>query len=126
MPNQPPSPDKTSLLPQTEPNPNTTVTTMMEASSTIMAPLYPLNRVFTKGQLEVLILDIDRRRMRWANEVAIELWNASSSLQELQDRNFGQDMSDATITRLATYQAKFRLGQRISDCICWEVEFDFR
>jgi len=85
------------------------------------APLYPPNRIFCREQLEVLnllvhpvwIFDLDNRCMRWANDAAVELWNATS-LQELLDRNFG-DMTEATVTRLTEYRSKFSQGQRICD-----------
>ncbi len=85
-------------------------------------PLYPPDRVFSTEQLEVLnilvhpvwVFDITNRCMKWANEAAVELWNANS-LQDLLDRDFRADMSRATATRLETYQARFKRGQRVID-----------
>jgi len=84
-------------------------------------PLYPPNRTFSTEQMEILnilvhpvwIFDIDNRKLKWANEPAIALWN-STSLTDLTSRNFG-DMSEAAITRLETYQEQFRLGLYVVD-----------
>lgn len=92
-----------------------------EEENSSPAPLYPPNRVFSREQLEVLnllvhpvwVFDIDCKCMKWANEAAVELWNANS-LSDLLDRNFS-DMSEATATRLATYGGLFELGQRVYD-----------
>lgn len=57
--------------------------------------------------LPVWIFDIDRRRVHWANEAAIRIWNAAS-LEELCSRDMGRDMSATVASRLAQYQADFR------------------
>jgi len=88
----------------------------------VEAPLYPPNRVFSKEQLEVLnilvhpvwVFDINNYCMKWANDAAVELWNATS-LQDLIDRDFKTGMSEATVTRLLTYQTRFAKGQRMID-----------
>lgn len=90
------------------------------AVSTVSS-LYPPNRVFSREQLEILnildhpvwVFDIDKRQMRWANQAAVILWNATS-LSELLDRDFA-DMSAATQTRLVRYQRDFSKGQKITD-----------
>jgi signal transduction histidine kinase/ActR/RegA family two-component response regulator len=82
---------------------------------------YSPNRVFSKEQLDILnilihpvwVFDIDSRSMAWANQAAVELWNAES-LEALLERNF-KDMSEATIVRLCGYQHQFNRGERIKD-----------
>jgi signal transduction histidine kinase len=92
-----------------------------EANRPPVVPLYPPNRVYSREQLDVLnilvhpvwVFDVDHRKMSWANEAAVAMWNASSLL-DLVARNF-DDMSEATVTRLKTYQHQFRLGLNIVD-----------
>ena len=84
-------------------------------------PLYRPDRIYSKEQLEVFdilvhpvwVFDIDHRQMKWANEAAVALWNAAS-LSDLLARNF-EDMSEATVTRLETYQQRFRNGLNVVD-----------
>ena len=54
----------------------------------------------------VWVFDIDRRRVHWANQAALQVWRATS-LDELCSRDMGRDMSAAVATRLAQYQADF-------------------
>ena len=54
----------------------------------------------------VWIFDIDRRRVHWANEAALRVWDAAS-LQELRSRDMGRDMSASVAQRLAQYQNDF-------------------
>lgn len=86
------------------------------------APLYPPERVVSREHMDVLnilvhpvwVFDIQNCCMKWANNCAVELWNASS-LQDLLDRDFRTGMSEATITRLATYLVQFEQGQQMID-----------
>jgi diguanylate cyclase (GGDEF)-like protein len=54
----------------------------------------------------VWIFDIDRRRMYWANDAALYVWNAPT-LQTLCERDLGSDMSESVARRLAQYQSDF-------------------
>ncbi len=54
----------------------------------------------------VWIFDIDRRRMHWANDAALHVWNAPT-LQALCERDLGSDMSESVARRLAQYQSDF-------------------
>ena len=101
-------------------DPQTTPSTKEENNEP--APLYPPNRVVTREYLDVLnilvhpvwVFDIQKCCMKWANNCAVELWNATS-LQDLLDRDFKTGMSEATITRLATYLVQFEQGQQMTD-----------
>ena len=81
----------------------------------------PEQRIFSCAQLSILnlivhpiwIFDYVERRMRWANNAGIEMWNASS-LKELQDRSF-QDISEASAKRMEEYMKQFELGLNVSD-----------
>ena len=54
----------------------------------------------------VWVFDIDRRRVHWANQAALNIWR-SPSLEELRSRDMGQDMSATVAARLEQYQADF-------------------
>ncbi len=54
----------------------------------------------------VWVFDIDRGRMVWANQLALQIWNAAS-LDELCSRDMGADMSPAVARRLRQYQQDF-------------------
>lgn len=54
----------------------------------------------------VWVFDIDARRVFWANQCALTVWEAAS-LEELCARDMGQDMSDSVARRLRQYQADF-------------------
>ncbi len=56
--------------------------------------------------LPVWVFDIDHRRVWWANEAALAVWNAPS-LDELCGRDMGADMSASVQRRLAQYQSDF-------------------
>lgn len=80
----------------------------------------PKPRIYSRGELEVFnlldrpiwVFDIDNKAMWWANEAAIELWNADS-LESLLARNFADDMSDSTKVRLTEYCEKFKVGEKV-------------
>ena len=59
------------------------------------------------------IFDIDNISMWWANQKALELWDAGS-LEELLQRDF-TDLSESTRTRLHHYQEQFRKGKVVED-----------
>ena len=56
--------------------------------------------------LPVWIFDIDARRVHWANEAALEVWDAAS-VQALCAREMGHDMSPSVASRLSQYQSDF-------------------
>lgn len=58
----------------------------------------------------VWVFDIDFLRKWWANPPAVRLWQADS-LEELLARDFSQDISDASRTRLANYRLRFAQGE---------------
>lgn len=66
----------------------------------------------------VWVFDIVKKAMWFANTAAVELWSASS-MQDLLQRNFSDDMSESTAQRLDDYLEKFRQGERLNDqCKC--------
>ena len=63
----------------------------------------------------VWIFDIDRSRVVWANEAALEVWRAET-VEELAARDLGADMSISVAKRLKQYQEDFvRLGVTFSE-----------
>lgn len=65
----------------------------------------------------VWIYDIDRNRFAWANESALGWWQACS-VDELNQRNFQANTSDAVKQRLLDYQNRFRSGEVF--CELWQ------
>ena len=57
-------------------------------------------------QVPIWIYDVDNNRVLHANQSACDLWQAKSEA-ELQERNFGADMSPTVLNRLKQYQAAF-------------------
>ena len=57
--------------------------------------------------LPVWIFDIDHRRVHWANNAALQVWQAPS-VEELCGRDMGLDMSQSVARRLAQYQSDFK------------------
>ncbi|CAB9526154.1 sensor kinase/phosphatase LuxQ [Seminavis robusta] len=70
--------------------------------------------IFNLLEHPVWVFDITGKAMWWANESALELWNAES-LESLLQRNFAHDMSESTERRLAEYLAKFQQGGSVTD-----------
>ena len=62
----------------------------------------------------VWVFDIENSAMWWANQAAVQLWDANS-LQDLLQRDFAWDMSDRSKLRLQKYLIRFELGERISE-----------
>lgn len=62
----------------------------------------------------VWVFDIVKKAMWFANTAAVELWSAKS-LHDLLERNFSDDMSEATARRLDDYLEKFRQGEQLND-----------
>lgn len=79
-------------------------------------------KTYTRNELDlfnlidqpVWVFDIVKKAMWFANRAAVELWSAKS-LQDLLQRNFSDDMSEATARRLDDYLEKFRQGDRLKD-----------
>ncbi len=65
--------------------------------------------VFHNSRFPVWVFDIDRSRVIWTNDPALEVWAAASS-EELQTRDLAADMSSSVRARLQQYQAGFRNG----------------
>lgn len=81
----------------------------------------PTTRTYSYAQLDcfnmlvhpIWIFDSVERRMRWANRVGWEMWNAKS-LEELQNRNF-QDVSASSAKRMEDYLVKLSQGLNVPD-----------
>lgn len=62
----------------------------------------------------VWIFDIDKKRVYWANNAALKVWNATS-LTELCERDMGKDMSISVANRLRQYQSDFTSNKAVFD-----------
>lgn len=79
-------------------------------------------KTYTRDELQIFNLidqpvwcfDIVKKAMWFANTAAVELWSAKS-LEDLLERNFSEDMSEATARRLDDYLVKFKRGERLKD-----------
>jgi diguanylate cyclase (GGDEF)-like protein len=67
-------------------------------------------QAFVGSRFPVWVFDIEESRIRWANPLALDVWEASS-LEELQARSFSGDMSTTVRTRLQQYQTGFAVGE---------------
>ena len=68
-------------------------------------------KAFNLLRQPIWVFDIERKSMWWANNAALDLWNADS-LESLLSRNFA-DMSEATEVRLGEYMTKFKDGGNV-------------
>jgi diguanylate cyclase (GGDEF)-like protein/PAS domain S-box-containing protein len=68
---------------------------------------------FNKLQTPIWIYDIQNLRMYWANNTALEIWNAAN-LTELLNRDFSH-ISESTKLRLQNYLHKFEKGESITE-----------
>ena len=68
--------------------------------------------VFNMLRSPVWIFDIERMQMWWANNAALNLWDALS-VEELTNRDWSI-ISEATQTRLQNYLQQFKQGKTIS------------
>jgi hypothetical protein len=76
--------------------------------------------IFNRLETPIWVFDIEKKCMWWANKAGLELWNAPD-LESLLSRNFADDMSDATASRLADYFEKFKRGVFLFEqvSLCW-------
>lgn len=68
--------------------------------------LWQDTRLLDQLATAVWVFDIDEGRVVWGNEMALEIW-AASSVEELCARQMKDDMSPAVSRRLRQYQADF-------------------
>jgi len=66
----------------------------------------PLHQYIDRLATPVWVFDIDRSRVVWANQAALEVWGADT-LSELIGRDLGKDMSISVAKRLRQYQEDF-------------------
>lgn len=69
------------------------------------SPLYYL-------QNPIWVFDVDNKKILWANDKSLRLWEATS-IEELLNRDLGQDMSAAAAATLLEYQQTFKLNKTI-------------
>jgi PAS domain S-box-containing protein len=62
----------------------------------------------------VWVFDLSRRRVTWANQAAVEFWQAESQAQ-LFERDFGRDLSLASEGRLTSYAQRLKTESRVTD-----------
>jgi hypothetical protein len=65
----------------------------------------------------VWVFDAQLKSMYWGNNAALGVWSAGS-LEELINRDYASDMSDATESRLQDYLLRFQRGEEISEQVC--------
>ncbi|MGR5078724.1 putative bifunctional diguanylate cyclase/phosphodiesterase [Photobacterium swingsii] len=68
--------------------------------------------LFDRLQSPVWVFDIDHKRIIWANQASLPLWE-SSSTEELVSRDLAKDMSQAVHAILEEYQQYFQRGEHI-------------
>jgi hypothetical protein len=82
-------------------------------------------KIFQRQDLEafnalknpIWVFDAQLKSMYWGNNAALRVWSAGS-LEELINRDFASDMSDAISHRLQDYLLRFRRGEEISEQVC--------
>ncbi|KJG56953.1 diguanylate phosphodiesterase [Photobacterium kishitanii] len=73
-----------------------------------MDPFSPLHYL----QNPIWVFDVDNKKILWANDKSLRLWEATS-IEELLNRDLGQDMSAAAGATLVEYQQAFKLNKVI-------------
>ncbi|MGF1690665.1 putative bifunctional diguanylate cyclase/phosphodiesterase [Photobacterium kagoshimensis] len=68
--------------------------------------------LFDRLQSPVWVFDLDHKRIIWANQASLPLWE-SSSIEELISRDLAKDMSQAVHAILEEYQQYFQRGEHI-------------
>ena len=79
---------------------------------------------FSRDDLRVLdlldhpiwVFDIVNKSMWWGNSLAVEYWNAQS-LDELINRNFADDMSEAVHKKNLDTLERLRRNERVSESV---------
>ncbi|PST97182.1 GGDEF-domain containing protein [Photobacterium iliopiscarium] len=69
------------------------------------SPLYYL-------QNPIWVFDVDNKKILWANDKSLDLWEMTS-IEELLDRDFSQEISAAAVATLLEYQQTFKSHQTI-------------
>lgn len=70
--------------------------------------------VFSGSRFPVWVFDIDRSRVIWANDPALDVW-AAPTMMELLGRDLARDMSTSVRARLQQYQAEFWAGAHFDE-----------
>lgn len=70
--------------------------------------------LFNALEHPVYVFDILNKCMWWANTSAVEMWNANS-LEDLLERDFNSDMSEASEQRMLGYLRRFQRGERVRE-----------
>ncbi|SMY15137.1 putative bifunctional diguanylate cyclase/phosphodiesterase [Photobacterium aquimaris] len=73
-----------------------------------MDPFSPLHYL----QNPIWVFDVDNKKILWANDKSLPLWEAAS-IDELLERDLGQDMSAAAGATLLEYQHAFKSNKTI-------------
>jgi hypothetical protein len=68
----------------------------------------------------IWVFDIEKKSVWWANQAALDLWNADS-LESLLNRNFAEDMSEVAAQRLGDYLERFHNGERVHEQVCIDM-----
>lgn len=72
-------------------------------------------KAFRNLKTPVWVFDVDLKRVAWANDAALVVWQATSEA-ELYARDMGKDMSSAVVQRLNQYKEDFiRAGATFSE-----------
>jgi diguanylate cyclase len=90
--------------------PASTVDAELQARPPLNCLRHELLQAFVGSRFPVWVFDIEESRIRWANPLALDVWEASS-LEELLARSFSGDMSTTVRTRLQQYQTGFAVGE---------------
>ena len=62
----------------------------------------------------IWVFDFGRRRITWANDAAVDFWHAGS-VEQLYERDLGQDLSLASEGRLVDYAHRLVSESRITE-----------
>ena len=80
-------------------------------------PNVPINEYlegFNRIVTPVWVFDTDRSRVCWANQAALKMWR-TESIEELSERDMGNEMSPTVAQRLKQYQQDFRQGASFTE-----------
>ncbi len=76
--------------------------------------------VIGKLQQPVWIYDFDNTSVHWANAAGLVVWQAES-LEDLQSRDFGKDMTETVANRLLQYRSDFLRDEEIQFREMWTL-----